>query len=228
MAVSKISKRKQKLVPELNSPALQVITPAKQSSFLSKINWKNWKTWIVILVAALILGYYLRNNKAWFLAAVVDGVPVTKAELNSRLISLFGQQTLDTLIGEKIIFAEAVKQNVSVEDKEIDEKLKELEKNLGQNVNFDDFLKLQGMTKAELTNRLRMQIVIDKMFSKDVSVSALEISDYIASNSATLSATESGTRQEQASKEVRSSKVGKLFIDWFNKKRGDAKIERYL
>lgn len=208
-------------------PVVQTPVAATSTSYLNMFKGGMWKKLAVVVLTVVIAGYLIRNNKGWFLAATVNGIPITKSELNTRLNSRFGKQILDALIGEKIILAEAAQKNLTASEQEIDEQLKELEKNLGPNTSLDDFLKLQSMSKNDLIDRIRMQTLINKMFSKESSVSAEEIDQYIASNSALMTATESSVRKEQASKEIQTTKVGKAFFEWFNKKRSEAQVVNY-
>ncbi len=186
-----------------------------------------WKISLLIVAGIVIIGLIIRNNKGWFLAAIVNGMPISKSEYNNRLSTRFGAQILDTLIGEKLIFAEGAKQNIALTDIEIADKIKDLEKDLGGNVSMEEFLRFQGLTKDELTERVRTQLLIDKMFSKSASVSTEEVTQYLSTMSANMKASTSAERETQAANEIHTSKVSTQFLDWFNKARDSAKVERF-
>ena len=184
---------------------------------------------VLILLAIIGLGYLSwQKGKGVFLAGSVNGGLITKAELNSRLNSQFGKQMLEVLIGEKLIMNEAAKQNVTVTVSEIDAKIKEFETTLGPNTTLDQMLEQRGMTKADLVNQVKLQLTIDKMFGKDVSVSAQEIADYLKTNAAYITSSDSAQRDTQAQQQVKSTKIEQKFTEWFTKVRDEAKILRFL
>ena len=60
-------------------------------------NFKTSKTFYLVLIAlGLTLLFYFK--KSWFIAAMVNGTPVTNLELQSKINQQFKTQTLNQLI----------------------------------------------------------------------------------------------------------------------------------
>lgn len=179
----------------------------------------------LLLVAVLALGWNKYKNR--FVVATVNGKMILRSELNQRLMAQYGTQTLEGLIGEKIIFENGNKQKVVISQKDIDDRIAEIEKSLG-GMKLDEALKLQGMTRADFVNRQKIQLTIDRMFNKDISVSATEVDEYINNNSTYLTASEPAQKRIEAETAVKNTKIEQKFMEWFNKTKEEAKIFRFL
>ncbi len=204
----------------VSKPAMMLKDPKVQNF------WKTPSFYIGVVV--LVLLGVLLLNKSWWLAAMVNGKPVFRWDLNKTMTARFGQQTLEGIISEQLIADEAKKQGVNVSQKEIDAKVAEIVKGLGEGVSIDDLLKYQGMTKPDFEKQLRMQMMVERILGKDVTVSDLEVSDFIASNSATMSATDEAAMKEEARTAVKSQKVSEKLQQWFADLKAKAKILRFL
>jgi hypothetical protein len=188
---------------------------------------KKYKYIVIGILVLVVLGMAAMRYKSLFVVAMVDGKPILRSELNSRLMAQYGSQALEGLIGERLIFENGQKQKITVADKEIEDRIVEIEKSLG-GMKLDEALKMQGMTRSDFVSRQKIQLTIDKMFSKDISVSAVEVDEYIKNNSMYLTATESAQKAIEAEKAVRNSKIEQKFMEWFNKAKEEAKVNRFL
>ncbi len=141
---------------------------------------KSKKIYLVILVLGILLLAVYKKNL--FLAATVNGVPVSNLELQMKLNDQFRTQTLNQLINEKIILAEAGKNNAIPAQQEIDAKIAELETSVGGKDALNSLLAQQGQTRSSLKEQIIVQLAITKLYTKDATVSAEEVSKFIESN----------------------------------------------
>ncbi|PIP32361.1 hypothetical protein COY59_02710 [Candidatus Gottesmanbacteria bacterium CG_4_10_14_0_8_um_filter_37_24] len=191
------------------------------SSFLTVKN--------IILVLLLVVIVLLWKFKGNFIAATVNGQPISKWQLNSELEKKFGGQVLDAIINERLILGATRQKGIFVTSPEIDKKIEEIEKQLNGKVSLDDALKSQGMTKDDFRKQLEIQISINKMFDKDASISSKEIDDYLESNSSlSKDATDPAALRSEVTDILKQQKVSDLFNEWFAKIRNDAKITKFL
>ena len=179
---------------------------------------------IVLLVAGLLAKRYL----SWMTVASVNGTSVSRWDLNARLTNRFGTQMLETMIGEQLIVDAATKQNFDVSKEEIDAKIAEIEKGLPKGATLNDSLQMQGITRPEFDRQVKLQLLIDKMLAKEVSVSAEEVDKFMIDNITRLTATDPAERKIAAEKQVRSQKISERFVEWFTKLKDTAKIQRSL
>ncbi len=180
------------------------------------------------IVALLALSALLLTNKSWVVAGMVNGRPIWRWDLNKTLTDRFGKQTLEGMISERVIADAAGKAGVSVSKEEIAAKQADIVKSLGTNVNIDDLLKYQGITKADFDNQVKLQLTVQKILGKDVVITDADINNFIATNSATLTATDTAKLREEARQAILDQKVGEKVQTWFTELKDKAQILRFL
>lgn len=184
-----------------------------------------WPFAVVLVVIVLGVLYFAKTK---LIVATVNGSPVMSWELDSKLRQRYGEQILDTIVAEKLITDEAAKQNVSVSNEEIEEKIKGIESTLQGSMKLEDALKFQGMSLAEFRNQVKTQALVDKLLSKEASVSSAEVEAFIASNAAQMIATTPAERQKEAESTLKNNKLAESFNAWFAALREKAKVQKFL
>ena len=128
------------------------------------------------------------------------------------------------IINEKIILSEAAKKGVVIGEKEIDEKMSQLETTFGGAEGLDAVLSQQRQTRSDLRRELRLQLSMEKLYDKEASVSAEEIDKFISENRAQLAATDSASQRKEAQEALRQQKLSKIFSEKFQQLRQQVKI----
>lgn len=193
----------------------------KLSSFKNFRNQK--KAYIIILIAGILLLAIYKKN--WFIAATINGSPVTNLELQIRLNSGFRAQTLNQLINEKIILSEAAKNNVVVSDPEVGNKISEIETSVGGTQTLDAMLTQQGQTRETIKQQIKLQLTIEKLYTNEATVSAEEVAQFIEQNKETLRATDSAGQQKESYDAIKNQKLTEIFSQKFQDLRTKAKIQ---
>src|SRR3989344_8149890 len=103
-----------------------------------------------VVLILVIVGALLYRNRSLFIVATVNGQPILRSELNKRLTDRFGSQTLEAMVGERLVTAAARKEGVQVSQDEIKAKITEVEQGLQGQMKLDDALALQGITRKEI------------------------------------------------------------------------------
>ena len=205
----------------------QVELPPSYNGVSSPIAKKNtWKVIVGVLVL-LFIGL-LAANKGLLVAAVVNGKPIYSWQLNSALRNRFGQQTLEGMIGEQLIADQAQSSGVTVTQADIDAKQAEVLGSLGADVKLDDLLKFQGLTKSDFINQLKLQLLVEKLLTKDMKISDEDVKQFIATNGATLTATDPAKLKMEAIQAIKTSVVNEKLQTWFTEIRQKAKILKFL
>jgi foldase protein PrsA len=180
----------------------------------------------VLILVILAGGAFLLREQ--IVVAMVNGRPVFRYELNRRMTSAFGKETLENLIMEKLVSQEAKVKGVAVSESEIDVEVDKLSQSLGEGANIEEILKLQGMSMADLRYQIRIKLLIGKVLQGEVSVSDTEIDDFIKSNTENLTATDEAKRREEAKEVLLDQKVNEKFQVWMGEVFSKAKINRFL
>lgn len=177
---------------------------------------------ILIIVGLLLLAVYKKN---WFIAATINGSPITNLDLQMRLNQQFRSQTLNQMINEKIILDEANKNNIVVSDLEIGNKISEIETSVGGAQALDAMLAQQGQTRESIKQQIKLQLTVEKLYSNEATVSAEEVSTFIEQNKENLRATDSAKQQEEAYNAIKNQKLTQIFSQKFQELKTKAKIQ---
>jgi hypothetical protein len=182
----------------------------------------NRRFWLVVIILGLLLLAYYKKN--WFVAAMVNNQPISTFELNNKLNKLYKERVLNQMINEKVLEQEASKKGLQVSQDEINAKIAEQENQFGGKENFDSLLSQQGLTRDELANQTRLQLLVEKLYANESSPSAEEVEKYMTDNSTSPEATEPAKFRQTAEEAVRQDKLSKVFSEQFQKLRQDAKV----
>ncbi len=204
------------------------------SDFLNKLlekfsqdkikNYRPSKNVIFILLIAIVLALAV-YKKDWFIAAMVNGQPVSNIELQARLNGQFKTQTLNQMINEKIILDEANKNNAVPTDSEIEKRITEIETSVGGVEAFNNLVTQQGQNRESVKQQLRIQLSIEKLFSKDATISADEVNNFIETNKDAIRATDSASQAIEAENTLKQQKLSQIFQQKFQELRTAAKIQ---
>lgn len=186
------------------------------------------KKLLYLVVGLLAVSALLIANKTWVVAGVVNGKPIWSWELNKTMTDRFGKQTLEGMISERLIADEANKQGVSVSKSDVEKKQAEILKTLGANVSVDELLKYQGITRNDFDNQIKLQLTVQKILGKDLVITDDDVMRFIATNGATLTATDPAMLREEAKQAIMDAKVGEKLQGWFLELKNKAKVLRFL
>lgn len=181
------------------------------------------KIWIIIAAIAILLLF--TTQKGVFLAATVNGAPITNLELLSRLNQQYRTQMINQLVNEKLILGEAQKKGIAVSGKEVEEKIAQVEGNVGGPEALNNLLSQQGQSRASLRDQIRVQLVIEKLYANEATVSAEEVDTFITDNKSSLQATNSAEQTKEATEILKQQKLGKAFNEKFQELKSAAKIQ---
>ncbi|MCK9351645.1 MAG: SurA N-terminal domain-containing protein [Candidatus Paceibacterota bacterium] len=179
----------------------------KEKAVTLKIDTKT-----AIVVAALIilaaLGFYYRGS---FIAATVNGTPISRFAVMQQAEKQDGKAILENLIVKQLIRSEAMKKKVRVTPADISAEITKLEAQLkGQNTTLDQALLAQGMSRATLEEQILLQKQVEKLVSSSsTAVTDAEVTAYIAANKITIPAGQEATTQEQIKKQMEQDKFSR-------------------
>ncbi len=200
----------------------------KTNNFLNKLSsYKNFRSskkfYLILVVAGLALLFMYK--KSWFVAAMVNGSPITNLELQMKLNKQFRSQILTQLINEKIILAEAAKNNALASETEVSKKISEIETQVGGAQALDTLLSQQGQTRNSIREQIKLQLTIEKLYANEATVSAEEVNTFVEQNKDQLRATDSAGQQKEATEAIKSQKLSQIFSQKFQDLKQKAKIQ---
>jgi len=164
--------------------------------------------------------------KGLFIAATVNGQPITRLSVIQELEKQSGKRALENIITKNLIMQEGKKKHITVTDKDVDDQMKKIEKNISaQGMTLDQALQAQNMTKDGLKSELKVQIVVQKLVGDKVNVTDKEVEDYQNTNK---EATQQNAGQEQSKEQIREQlkqqKTQKVTQQYVDQLRKNAKV----
>ncbi len=192
-----------------------------------QINLSRNQLILTIVIVVIVLLYYF---KGLFIAAVVNGQPISRLSVVEQLEQTKGKQTLNGLVTKALILQEADKRHISVSDKDTDQEISKIQKNVAsQGENLDQLLTAQGLTQAEFRDQVKTQKIVEKMFAKDITVSNSEIDQFIKQNQQTLPPGQSqATLREGAKLQIQQKKLSDKFQALIADLKNKAKITYFV
>jgi len=155
----------------------------------------------IILLALMLLsfvrmGYCLEDK----VVVVINDEVITQAEVFGYMnllrlqmskedwekSDLTNKKVLQNMIENRLIIQESKVEKVEVKDSEVESKVKQMKKSFASEDEFSQFLSVQGLTLSELNDKVREQLLIDRMISINIRsrifISPKEITEYYDSH----------------------------------------------
>ena len=218
-----------KAAPKTTVKPTTVSTRTETTHTTSNDQPKFRRSYVALIIIILLVGVGLYYYRGLFVAAVVNGQPISRLEVIRQTEQQSGKSTLDTLERNALIEQEAKKQNVIVSDKEVSDEITKLQGNLkSQGQSMDQVLAAQGMSQDDLRHLIRLDKLVQKMVGKDVRVTDKEVNDYIDKNKASLPASDETTLKKQVKAQLLQQKTNDKVRTWLADLQKKANIVQFV
>ncbi|KKS26466.1 MAG: Parvulin-like protein peptidyl-prolyl isomerase [Parcubacteria group bacterium GW2011_GWC2_42_6] len=204
--------------PENNQEQKKKIVINKQTIIIAAI--------IVVVVAIGVLAYLY---KGLFVAATVNGSPISRWSVIKELEKVSGKNALEGMINQKLIDDEAQKKEISISDDEISTEIKKIEEQLqGQGQTLDEALATQGMTLDDLKKRIKTQKQLEKLLADKTQVVDSEVDQYIKDNSVVIPAGQEASYRDQVKNQLEQEKLSAAAQTFLDSSRSQATIRYFV
>lgn len=219
------TKKSVKVIKELRSempaPELKEVKRAP-FGFIAKL----------ILIVALGSALYLLAQKyrGQFLAGTVNSSPVTRMELNKKMVEKYGKQTFDEIVNERLLASELKKNNIVVTEEELKAELDKIIKEYGGEEAFKSALSQYGLTEEKAKDSIRQSLSLKKLIEKTykINITDEQVKKYYEDNKKNF-----GTKKfEEVAAEIKENlyqqEVYAKSQEWFSGVRQSAKIVSFI
>jgi len=187
------------------------------------------RPYVILIIVIILLGALLYYFRSLFVAAVVNGQPISRLEVIQQSEKQSGKTTLDTLVRDALIEQEAKKENVTVSDQEVTNEINTLQGNLKkQGQTLDEVLAQQGMTEDDLRNLIRLDKMVQIMVGKNINVTDKEVDQYISQNKASLPNTNEAALKKQVKAQLVQQKTNEAVQSWLANLQQKANIVYFV
>ena len=208
-------------------------SPIENKSKYIILKLRKPKPLVIAIVIAAFLALILTAlffAKGLFIAATLNGSPISRLSVIKDLEKQGGKQTLEVIITQKLINTELAKQNISVTKEEVDQEIKKIEAQVtSQGGTLKDALAQQNMTEEKLREQITIQKKLEKLLADKVAVSDTEIDAYIKENKTTPPKdVKVEDFKKQIGDQLKQQKFQQVAQKWVSDLKTNAKINYYV
>jgi foldase protein PrsA len=212
---------KKKTTKETELKLPEISGPKKQTARDLRLLW-------VLMAIVLVIVLMVIKNPKLLVAATVNNKPIMVWNLNSVLQKKFGSKILDQMIDEMLIKEEAKRLNVTVSNAEVQNKMTELENQVGGKDALGQLLLRQGMTNTDLSEQLSLKTLVDKMLVNKVKVTDKDVQDFIEKNKESLPATDAAEQKKYVESIITQQQLSDSFQKWYEELKSKTKVYKFF
>lgn len=185
---------------------------------------------IVIGVAVILILTTLFFTKGLFVAATVNGSPISRLSVIQELEKQGGKQALESLIQKKLIETELNKKGITITKEEVDAEIKKIEAQVAsQGGTLKAALAQQGLTEEKLREQITIQKKLEKLLADKVAVTDAEVDTYLKdSKTTTPKDVKIEDFRKQIGEQLKQQKFQQEAQKWVSDLTASAKIKYYV
>lgn len=204
--------------------------PQESKSYINLKLKKPKPLYIAIGVAVILIIVALFFVKGLFVAATVNGSPISRWSVIKELEKQGGKQALEAIIDKKLIETELNKQKVAATKEEVDAEIDKIKAQVtAQGGTLEMALAQQSMTEEKLREQITIQKKLEKLLADKVAVTEAEIDTYIKDSKTTPP---KDVKMEDFRKQINDQLKGQKFQQeaqkWVADLTASAKIKYYV
>jgi len=184
------------------------------------------KRYLLILLILVVVGLGLYLGKSLFIAALVSGRPITRFELVRELEKGAGKRHLESLITKELISQKAQKEGVTVSDEDVKKEIENISKMIeSQGSTLDAALSIQGQTREDLEENVKIQKTVEKLLQEEVVISDEDTLKYFEENKS-LYGEEAVFEdlKDDIREQLKQEKLSTAFQEWMTKLKNESQI----
>lgn len=208
---------------EESAPTIESENVSEKKYFT--ISTKNASILSGVIIALALLFVY----KSVFIAAVVNGSPISRFAVMHEVEKKAGKAALDGMIIQKLLSNEVRQKGITVSEGEIAAEMKMIEDRLvAQGTTLDTMLVSQGMTRAEVTKQVITQLEVEKLLGDKIAVSESEIDQFITEKKLVAPKEKEAEMRIQVAAQIKQDKTNTEGSALVEALRGSAKVTYFV
>jgi len=186
--------------------------------------------WGIISVIVLGILGILFIFRSLFVAALVNGYPITRFSVIRELEKQSGKSALESLISKQLILGEAARLKVDVSTSDVDAEVNRVDGLLkAQGTTLDEALASQGLTSADWREQIKIQKLLEKILADKIQVSDQEVQDYFTKNKDVFDKNAKlADVKDQIISQLTQQKLQDAYTTWIQDIKAKAKINYFV
>lgn len=179
---------------------------------------------LVLLIAAI--AYFSRGL---FIAATVNGQPISRLELIRQLEQENGKTMMENLITKKLILQEARNKGVSVTQQEIDAEIENIRSSIeAQGSTLEDALSFEGKTIENLREAILLDLTVEKTFGEGTEVTDEEVLAYYEENKEMIGEQSFEDIKDDLKTNLKKQEIYNNYSTWLTTAKTEANINYFV
>lgn len=185
---------------------------------------------LFLIIIVLALAYVLFSSKDLFVAATVNGFPLSRISVVRELEKQGGKQVLDNLVSEMLIAQEARKAGITVSAEDIDAKVNSLKEQMSaQGQDIDALLATQGISQEEFRDQIKTQLFVEKLLTDKISITDEKVAEFIETNKAYLPTDlDEEALKKLAREELTQQELSTQYSTWISEIKQNSDINYFV
>ncbi len=183
----------------------------------------------IIIAVIVVLGVLAYVYKGLFIAATVNGSPISRLAIIQKLEKASGKSLLDSIITEKLVQNEASAKKIVISDDEINAEIKKIEDQIvAQGGTLDAALGAQNMSRDDLKKQIVFQKEVETLVADKINVSDEEVAQYIKDNKISIPEGQEAVTGDQIKNDLRNQKLNTEAQTLITALKTKAKIQYFV
>lgn len=185
---------------------------------------------LLLALGIIVLAVVIYLAKGLFIAATVNGQPISRLTIIKDLEVQSGRVALDSAITRALVFQEAAKKKIDVTKKDIDAEIAKISKQFTtQGQNLDQLLAAQGLSREKFEGEVKIQILVTKILGDQAKVTEKEFNDFMAKNQDLIK----DEKDQNAAKatlrqQMEQQKLAQKYQEWIANIKKNAKVNYFV
>ncbi len=190
---------------------------------------KNRKATLIIL-GVIVLAALLYIGRSLFVAATVNGEPISRLSLINKLELQSGKTALEEIIEERLVLQEAAKRKINISQADIDKEIAKIKKQLdGQGQDLNQILESRSISKELFNEQIKIQLIVDKILGEQAKVGEDEFNKFLEQNKDLLANEKNpDDAKMQYRQYLEQEKLKQKYQEWVATLKKNAKILHYV
>jgi foldase protein PrsA len=148
-------------------------------TWIKKNKWMTALIMAFIIAAGVFLTFILNKESA---VASINNETITKDELYETLVKQYGSDTVDQMINDKIVEAEAKKKDITISTSTVNSEIDKLKEQYGGEDAFNQALVDSSTTLTALKSDIKNYLLIKKLLEPEIKITEDEMKTYFEEN----------------------------------------------
>lgn len=192
---------------------------------IEPVRASNRRGLLLVLGIVLVLGLAGYRYRQFLVPATVNGKPIYVWQYLGALHKQYGADQLNAMTTEEVIRQAVASANVSVPSEEVTAEIDRIDKEASASGGIAAILTAQGISRAELEDRIELQLAVKKLLADKIKVEEKEIDETYTKNKDFYKGIAEADAKNTIKMQLEDQKFQQEAGNWLQEQQKNAKVE---